>query len=47
MIFPRAGRPIVEQVSELVRIRGWSVDELFVERGRLDDVFRDITQRPN
>jgi ABC-2 type transport system ATP-binding protein len=46
MIFPHAGRPIVEQVSELVRIRGWSVDELFVERGRLDEVFRDITQRP-
>jgi ABC-2 type transport system ATP-binding protein len=45
-IFPRAGRPVVEQVSELVRIRGWSVDELFVERGRLDEVFRDITQRP-
>ena len=44
MIFPRAGRPIVEQVSELVRIRGWAVDELFVERGRLDDVFRSITR---
>jgi gliding motility-associated transport system ATP-binding protein len=47
MIFPRGGRPIVDQVSELVRIRGWAVDELFVERGRLDDVFRDFTQRPS
>jgi ABC-2 type transport system ATP-binding protein len=43
MIFPRDGRPIVAEVADLVRAAGWSVAELRVERGRLDDVFRAIT----
>jgi ABC-2 type transport system ATP-binding protein len=43
MIFPRDGRSIVAEVADLVRTAGWSVAELRVERGRLDDVFRTIT----
>ena len=43
MIFPRDGQSIVAEVADLVRTAGWSVAELRVERGRLDDVFRAIT----
>jgi ABC-2 type transport system ATP-binding protein len=43
MIFPAGGRPIVAEISDLVRAHGWKVTGLRVERGRLDDVFRDIT----
>jgi ABC-2 type transport system ATP-binding protein len=43
MVFPRDGRSIVAGVADLARARGWEVTELRVERGRLDDVFRDIT----
>jgi ABC-2 type transport system ATP-binding protein len=43
MIFPRDGHAIVAEVADLVRAAGWSVAELRVERGRLDDVFRAIT----
>ena len=30
-------------VKELVQNKGWLVDEIFMERGRLDDVFRQLT----
>ncbi len=43
MIFPRDGRSIVAEVTDLVRDRRWEVAGLRVERGRLDDVFRTIT----
>jgi ABC-2 type transport system ATP-binding protein len=43
MIFARNGRPIVAEVTDLVRTAGWTVRELRLERGRLDDVFRAIT----
>jgi ABC-2 type transport system ATP-binding protein len=43
MIFPREGRSIIAEISDLVRAAGWQVSALRVERGRLDDVFRAIT----
>jgi ABC-2 type transport system ATP-binding protein len=43
MIFPRDGRSIIAEISDLVRTAGWSVAALRVERGRLDEVFRTIT----
>lgn len=43
VVFPREGRAIVAEVSQLVRAKGWEVDELRVETGRLDEVFRAIT----
>jgi hypothetical protein len=35
-------RPIAAEVAELARARGWAIAGLYVERGRLDDVFRAI-----
>ena len=43
MIFPREGRAILPEVTDLVRTAGWPVAALRVERGRLDEVFRTIT----
>jgi ABC-2 type transport system ATP-binding protein len=43
MIFPKGGRPVVDEVARHARSRGWEVDELRVEIGRLDDVFRELT----
>jgi ABC-2 type transport system ATP-binding protein len=42
-VFPRDKAPIIGDVAELVRQRGWMVRGLRAERGRLDDVFRAIT----
>ncbi len=42
-VFPKGGRAIVTEVSQHVRSKGWEVEELHVEAGRLDDVFRTIT----
>ena len=42
-IVPENGRAIVAEVSRVARERGWSVAEMTVDRGRLDDVFRAIT----
>ena len=43
IIFPRDGRPVVAEIADLARDRGWTITSLRVERGRLDDVFREIT----
>ena len=37
------GASLATTVSELTRDRGWQVEGLIVERGRLDEVFREIT----
>ena len=44
MLFPQAKRSIVNEVSDFVHEKGWEVEHLHVEQGRLDDVFRTITQ---
>ena len=41
--YPRPGALIVTDIGMALRARGIAVDELFVERGKLDDVFRQIT----
>jgi ABC-2 type transport system ATP-binding protein len=46
MVFARGGRPVVAEIADLARSRGWSITGLRVERGRLDDVFREITTAP-
>ena len=43
VVFPRGGHPVVGVVADLARARGWTITSLRVERGRLDDVFREIT----
>ena len=42
-IFPKAGCSLVEEVGALARERGWLLAEMHGERGRLDEVFREIT----
>jgi len=45
-LFARDRRPIVAEVADLIRARGWTVTGIRAERGRLDDVFRTITMPP-
>ncbi len=42
-VYPKNGVPIAPGISHLALNRGWEVEELHVERGRLDEVFRSIT----
>jgi ABC-2 type transport system ATP-binding protein len=41
--FPRNGQPLFHTLSELAHQQHWQVNDLRVESGRLDDVFRQIT----
>jgi ABC-2 type transport system ATP-binding protein len=43
MIFPAGSRSIVANVADLVRSRGWEITGLRIERGSLDEVFREVT----
>jgi ABC-2 type transport system ATP-binding protein len=43
--FPKRGEAIAHPISQALRDVPWEVDELHVERGRLDEVFRSITTR--
>lgn len=43
-IFPASGERLFEVVSDAVRENRWSVSELRLEAGRLDEVFRQITR---
>ncbi len=42
-VYPTGGQPILAAVTDLARRDNWPVDELSVESGRLDEVFRRIT----
>lgn len=42
-VFPTAGSRLFEVISDAVRTNGWSVSELRLEAGRLDEVFRQVT----
>ena len=42
-LLPREGRPILEEVTAWLRERAIEPLELYVEQGRLDDVFRTLT----
>jgi ABC-2 type transport system ATP-binding protein len=43
LVVPREGRSIISELSEFIRAKGVAVEELLVEKGRLDDVFRELT----
>ncbi len=43
VLFPVDGAAIVDAVSARTRERGWRVSGLYVDSGRLDEVFRSIT----
>jgi ABC-2 type transport system ATP-binding protein len=40
---PKNGAGIITDVASVIRQRALVVDEIYVERGKLDDVFREIT----
>ncbi len=42
-VFPANGQAIFPHVQALVQEKGWQVEAMHVERGRLDEVFREIT----
>jgi ABC-2 type transport system ATP-binding protein len=42
-VFGRGATPLLPTVSELAKRSEWNIEEIRVERGRLDEVFRDIT----
>ena len=43
MLVPKDGASIIEDVSLFVRDKNIDVDELYVGRGHLDQVFRELT----
>jgi ABC-2 type transport system ATP-binding protein len=45
-VLPGNGVSIVRQVTHLARDEGWQIEEVFVEAGQLDEVFRRITTQP-
>jgi ABC-2 type transport system ATP-binding protein len=42
-VFPEGGAMVIGAVGRMVRERGWELEELRVERGQLDEVFRRVT----
>ena len=42
-IFPDAGQWILQDIGQFAREQGWDVQELYQDRGQLDDVFRLLT----
>jgi ABC-2 type transport system ATP-binding protein len=43
LVVPQAGADVSRDVSDLIRRSGIAFDELVIEQGRLDDVFRELT----
>ena len=43
-VFPAPGASLFEVISDSIREQGWAVSELRLEAGRLDEVFRQVTQ---
>nr|VFK14797.1 MAG: ABC-2 type transport system ATP-binding protein [Candidatus Kentron sp. LPFa]VFK30480.1 MAG: ABC-2 type transport system ATP-binding protein [Candidatus Kentron sp. LPFa] len=43
VVYAKGGQSIVGEVNRMVRNRDWKVEELYVEQGRLEDVFRMMT----
>jgi ABC-2 type transport system ATP-binding protein len=42
-VYPKHKQAITAELSEAIREKGWSIDSLYAESGRLDEVFRTIT----
>ena len=43
--FPRDDQAILPEISQLAAEHGWALEELHLESGRLDEVFRSITEQ--
>ena len=44
LVFPREGADILDPVCRAIDAAGLGVNEVYVERGRLDEIFRQLTQ---
>jgi len=44
VIYPQKGRSIIDGISALARENKWPVQQIRVDRGRLDEVFRNVTK---
>jgi len=44
-VFPAKGAQLFQLVSDRVREQGWQVHELRLEQGRMDEVFRQVTNQ--
>lgn len=44
-VFPKPGRRIAGAVARVAHEKDWEVEELAVEMGRLDEVFRELTKQ--
>ncbi len=42
-VYPKDKQQITAELSQAIRAKGWQIDSLFAEHGRLDEVFRNIT----
>ena len=42
-VFPESGKWIIADIGHCAKEHQWEVDELYVDRGQLDDVFRSLT----
>ena len=42
-VVPRRGKTIAADVAESARDKKWEVGQLTIEKGRLDEVFRELT----
>ena len=47
LVVPEPDAEVAHEVSELIRRNGFAIDEMVIEQGRLDDVFRSLTSRPH
>lgn len=43
MLFPRSGQMLLPEVVRWLDKQGWQVESLHLEKGRLEDVFRQVT----
>jgi ABC-2 type transport system ATP-binding protein len=43
-LIPKDGQEIFEHVQQFIKEKGWHVKQLYIEPGRLDEVFRQMTQ---
>ena len=43
-VFPKKGQVILEDVTRFLNGKKVKAEELFTERGRVDEVFRDLTR---
>ena len=45
--FPSEGKTILDSVNRLANEKGWNLEQLHLESGRLDEVFRTVTEQEN